>query len=75
MNEHTKITKPETAKNSTEHFEMLRHRDEEPQFSGGMEMPTRIAADLRRHLERVSRAATGYQKTVRTETKTDDPIT
>ena len=69
------VKEPERAEESTECLARLHHREAELQSSPGLEMLVRIAADAVLRLEGVSRAMTGYRKTVHTEMEKTGPLT
>ena len=69
------IQKLQKIEGLTERLARLHHRYAEPQSSTETEMLKKIATDSVLYFERVSRAVTGYRKTVHTEIKTDDPLT
>jgi hypothetical protein len=69
------VKEPERAEEATERLARLHRPEAELQSSPGMEMLEKIAADAVLRFERVSRAVTGYRKTVHSEMKKKDPLT
>ena len=69
------IKEPERAEEATERLARLHRPEAELQSWPGMEMLEKIAADAVLHFERVSKAVTGYRKTVHSEMTKKDPLT
>lgn len=69
------VKEPERAEEATERFARLDRPEAESQSWPGREMLEKIAADAVLRLESVSRAVTGYRKTVHRGMKKNDPFT